>query len=134
MSNSLHRVGGLEPPTTTELTTTNATTVYTAGKYLQTIEAIVLANVDTSTACRVTLRWVDSTPTARIFWNGIIAADSTHVVDYIPIIAGEKYKVRSITAQAQAANDISVTVITSAQTPETPKAPAQAGFQMGKPA
>lgn len=132
MSTSLNRIGGLEPPTTTILPDTSANTVFTGGKYIQTIEAIVLANVDTTTACRVTLRWVDATPTAHIFWNGVIAADSTHVVDYIPLIAGVKYKVRSITAQAQAANDISVTVITSAQTPETPKAPM--GMQMGKPA
>jgi hypothetical protein len=114
MSVTLNRSGGLEPPETTALTTADATTVHTASAYfVRIIEAIVLANIDVANACEVTLRWVNATPTATIFWQGDIPAGTTVVIDTIPIMTDGKGTVRSITAEAENANDINVTVITS---------------------
>lgn len=115
MSVDLVRQGNLEAPETTLLNSADAITVHTGLNYGRVIEAIVLANVDVANACEVTLRWVDSTPTAYVFWQGDIAAGTTTVINTIPILTSETGKVRSITAEAENADDISVTVITSAQ-------------------
>lgn len=114
MSITLNRVAGLEPPTTTALTTTNATAVHTpdAG-YQSIVECIVLANVDTANTCYVILAWNDGSTDAT-FWTGTVAAGSTTIIDSIPIVTRSDGKVRSIKATAAAANDINVTVITSA--------------------
>jgi hypothetical protein len=115
MSITFNRVAGLEAPTTTALTTTNATQVYApyAGDG-QTVEVIMLANVDNSNACRVTLATNDGS-TDTVFWNGEIAAGVTTIIDSVPIMTKTDGKVRAIKATAAAANDINVTVISSAQ-------------------
>lgn len=114
---SLFRQGALEPPVTTALSSADPTTIHTAStKYMQIVEAIVLANVDTTNACAVTLRWVNATPTAVVFWQGDVAAGETVVIDNIAILTDGRGLVRSISAEAENADDIVVTVITSAQT------------------
>lgn len=121
MSVTLNRTAGLERPESTLLTTTDATTVHTASATgARVIEAISLANVDNSNACIVTLRWVDATPTASVFWHGEVAAKDTEIIDNLPILTQGDGKVRSITAQAASANDIWVTVITSASSKQAP--------------
>lgn len=121
MSVNLARVGGLEPPETTALDTTNETTVLSGtDKYLRTVEAISLANEDTSNACRITLKWVDATPTSRTYWIGSVPAGETVKIDDMPILLDGKGRVRSISATAQNANDVTVTVISSAQTKQSP--------------
>ena len=114
MSVNLQRLGNLAPPVTTALTTADATTILTGRTTsLMVVEAIVLTNVDLANACEITLRWVNATPTAVIFWQGDIAAGTTVVIDNIPIVVDGKGTVRSLTAEAEAANDVNVTVITS---------------------
>lgn len=114
MSVDLIRDGSLEPPQHTELTTTNATTVHTASSaYNRIIESISLANVDAANACIVTLAWVDATPTSHTFWHGEVAAKSTTIVKDLPLVTSGTGVVRSITAQAAAANDIHVNVFSS---------------------
>lgn len=116
MSATLYRSGGLEPPTSTDLTTTSATTILTGlTTYIRVVEAIVLANIDATNACIVLLEWVDKDTVAHVFWSKEVAAKDTVVIDTIPMLVDGKGKVRSIRATAASANDISVTVITSAQ-------------------
>lgn len=111
---SLTRYGGLEPPESTTLTTTNATAILTGlTTYTKVVETITIVNVDTANACECTLRWVDATPTATHFWRGDIAAGETKILDTIHFPVDGKGKVRSLTAQAENANDLVVTVITS---------------------
>lgn len=115
MSITFNRVAGLEAPTTTALTTTNATEVYApyAGDG-QTVEVIILANVDTANTCYVILATNDGS-TDTTFWTGTVAAGSTTIIDSIPIMTKTDGKVQSIKATAANANDINVTVISSAQ-------------------
>lgn len=115
MSINLNRTAGLEEPETTALTTADATVVHTASTYFKrVVEAIVLANVDTTNACGVTLYTNDGS-TDTVFWIGDVAAGETSVVDTIRILTDGNGGVRSIKAEAENANDINVTVITSAQ-------------------
>lgn len=121
MSTSLNRTGRVQPPETTELTTTNPTTVFSSStKQIDMIEAIVLTNVDNSNACIVKLEWADSTPTWKAFYNKNVAAADTVVIENIPLLLDGNGKVRTIRATAAAANDIFVTVIASAQTKQAP--------------
>ena len=114
MSATLFRQGSIEPPESTLLTTTNATAVMTASdKFVRVVEAILLANVDASNACIVTLEWRDATPTDSVFWHGEVPAKSTVTIDAAPLLTDGKGKVRSIRATAASANDIWVTVVTS---------------------
>jgi hypothetical protein len=114
MSVNLNRLGGLEPPETTALTTTNATVVHTASTtFVRAIETIVLCNVDNTNACVVLLSWNDGS-TDTTFWNGEVASGETVIIDNIPILTDGKGKVRSVKATAAAADDINVTVISSA--------------------
>jgi hypothetical protein len=115
MSITFNRVAGLEAPTTTALTTTSATQVYApyAGDG-QTVEVIMLANVDTANTCYVILATNDGS-TDTTFWTGTVAAGSTTIIDSVPIMTKTDGKVRAIKATAAAANDINVTVISSAQ-------------------
>jgi hypothetical protein len=114
MSVNLNRLGGLEPPETTALTTTNATVVHTASTaFVRAIETIVLCNIDNTNACVVLLSWNDGS-TDTTFWNGEVASGETVIIDNIPILTDGKGKVRSIKATAAAADDINVTVISSA--------------------
>ena len=84
MSATLYRSGGIEPPESTNLSTTSATPILTGlGQYIKVVETIVLANVDPSNACIVKLEWVDKTPTAHTFWNKEIPAKDTVVIDSI---------------------------------------------------
>jgi hypothetical protein len=116
MSITFNRVAGLEAPTTTALTTTNATQVYApyAGDG-QTVEVIMLANVDTANTCYVILATNDGSTDAPPFWTGTVAAGSTTIINEAPIMTKTDGKVRAIKATAAAANDINVTVISSAQ-------------------
>jgi hypothetical protein len=114
VSVNLTRIGGLEPPETTALTTTNATVVHTASTaFVRAIETIVLCNIDNTNACVVLLSWNDGS-TDTTFWNGEVASGETVTIDNIPILTDGKGKVRSIKATAAAADDINVTVISSA--------------------
>lgn len=116
MTATLNRVGAIEPPVSTSLSTTSATTVLTGlTTYIKVVETICLANVDLTNAVEVTLRWVDATPTETVFWQGDVAAGETKIIDNIPLVVDGKGTVRSISAQANTANDIVVTVIASAQ-------------------
>lgn len=115
MSVSLSRVGALEPLETTPLTTADPTTIHTASSdYRRVIEFILLANIDTANNCEVTLRWLDEAATATVFWQGDITAGETKILE-IPIVTDGKGTVRSLTADAENANDINVTVISSVQ-------------------
>lgn len=123
MTVSLFRQGSIEPPTSTALTTTNETTVLTGlTTYLKTVEVITIVNTDTANACECTLRWVSSAPASTAFWRGDIAAGETKVIDNIPVIVDGKGIVRSISAQAEAANDLTVNVFTSAMSKQTQNA------------
>ena len=116
MSATLYRYGSIEPPVSTAVLDTATTILTGLTAYLKVVETITLANVDQSNACYCTLRWVDGTPTATVFWQGDVAAGETKVIDNIPIIVDGKGKVRSLTAQAETTGDIVATVITSQQT------------------
>lgn len=123
MSATLYRNGGLEPPETTDLTTTSAFTLLTGlTTYIKVVEAIILANIDPTNPCIVKLEWVDETPTGHTFWNKEVAAKDTIIIDTIPMLVSGRGKVRSIRATASVANYISATVITSAQGKESPLA------------
>ena len=114
MSVNLQRAGSLETPETTLLTTTNATTIHTASsKFLRVIETIVIVNFDVN-ASEITLSWVDATPTSTIFYFADIPSKSTVIIDNIPMMTSGIGIVRSITATAEVANELNVTVITSA--------------------
>jgi hypothetical protein len=120
MTVTLHTHGGIEPPASTALTTTNETTVLTGlTTYLKRIEVITIVNSDVSNNCECTLRWVSAAPASTAFWRGDIAAGETKIFDNIPIIVDGKGTVRSISAQAENANDLTVTVITSAQSKQS---------------
>jgi hypothetical protein len=120
MSVTLNRHGGIEPPESTALTTANETTVLTGlTTYIKMVEVITVVNSDTSNACECTLYWVSSAPASTRFWRGDIAAGETRVIDNIPVLVDGKGKVRSISAQAENANDLTVTVITSAQSKQS---------------
>jgi len=111
---SLNRYGGLEPPTSTALTTVDATAILTGiTTYIKIVETIIIANVDLANACECTLRWVNATPTATVFWQGDIPAGTTVIIDNIHMPVDGKGTVRSLTADAENANDLVVTVITS---------------------
>ena len=115
MSVHLGRVASLEPPESTALTTTNATTVHTAStNFKRVVETITIANTDTANNCECTLTWVDVTPTSYTFWRKDIVAGTTEVLDNIPIITDGNGTVRLIQATAENANDLTITVITSA--------------------
>lgn len=119
MSVSLNRVGGLEPPESQLLTTTNATTIISASTaYGRTVEQVILSNIN-GTDRIVLLEWVDSTPTSYKYWRDTVPANDTVIVE-IPILLQGNGKVRSIKATAANANDIWVTVISSAQTKQAP--------------
>lgn len=121
MSVTLNRTSSLEPIETTELTTTNPTTVHAASdKFIRVVEAISLANVDAANACVVKLEWVDSAAAAHVFWNKEVPAKDTVVIDSLPILTAAGGKVRSIRATAANAGDIHVSVISSAQSRQPP--------------
>jgi hypothetical protein len=114
MSIALNSTGQVEPITYTALTTTNATAVLTVSAfYQQRIEAILLCNVDTANTCYVTLSWNDGS-SDFVFWTGTIAAGDTEIIEAAKLVMRTDGKVRVIKATAAAANDINVTVITSA--------------------
>lgn len=116
MSITLNRSASLEPVESTLLDGTGAITIHTASTaYARVVEVIALANIDASNACIVTLHTVDATPTSRVFWSGEVPAKSTVIIDTLKVTTQGNGKVRSITATAANANDIWVTVITSAQ-------------------
>ena len=123
MTVSLFRQGSIEPPTSTALTTTNETTVLTGlATYVMTVEVITIVNSDTANACECTLRWVSSAPASTAFWRGDIAAGETKVIDNIPVVVSGTGTVRSISAQPESANDLTVNVFTSAQSKQTQNA------------
>jgi uncharacterized protein YPO0396 len=114
MSIALNSTGQVEPITYTALSTTNATAVLTVNAhYQQRTEAFVLCNVDVANSCYVTLSWNDGS-SDFVFWTGTVATGSTTIIDNIKIVMRTDGKVRVIKATAAAANDINVTVITSA--------------------
>lgn len=122
MSISLSRVAGLEPPESTTLDGTGAVTVHTASaKFTRVVEAIGITNTD-SGAYVVTLHWVDATPASFAFWKKSVAANTTEIIDALPILTQAGGKVRSITATAASDpnNAVTVTVITSAQGRQAP--------------
>lgn len=116
MSVDLIRQGLIEPPTTTALTGTSATTIIAAdASYRRVVEKIVLANVDASNACTILLHWVSAAPASSLLWSGEVAAKSSTILDLPVLLAGNGI-VRSLTATAGAGNDVTVTVFTSANT------------------
>lgn len=122
MSVNLNRVGGLEPPETTELDALTPITVFTSSDtYGRTVETIVVANTGAA-PCEVTLEWVDAAAAAKTFWHKDIPAEDTVVISEIPILAQGTGKVRSIRATAEIVDVIWVTCISSAQTKQSPVA------------
>jgi len=116
MTVTLNRHGGIEPPASTPLTTANETTILTGlTTYIKMVEVITIVNSDVSNACECTLRWVSAAPASTSFWRGDIAAGETKVIDNIPVLVDGKGTVRSISAQAENANDLTVNVFTSKQ-------------------
>lgn len=116
MSVDLIRQGLIEPPTTTALTGTSATSIIAAdASYRRVVEKVVLANADTSNACTILLHWVDATPTSHLLWSGEVPAKDTKILD-LPVILQGNGVVRSLTATAGAGNDVTVTVFTSSNT------------------
>ena len=121
MSVNLNRVGGLEPPETTELDVLTPITVFTSSDtYGRTVETIVVANIGAA-PCEVTLEWVGAS-TAKIFWHKDIPAEDTVIISEIPILAQGTGKVRSIRATAEIVDVIWITCISSAQTKQSPVA------------
>ena len=116
MSVDLIRQGLIEPPTTTALTGTSATTIIAAdASYRRVVEKIVLANADTTNACLILIHWVSAAPASSLLWSGDVPAGETVIVE-LPVILAGNGVVRSLTATAEAANDVTVTVFTSANT------------------
>jgi hypothetical protein len=119
MTVNLNRIAGLEEIETTALTTADATVIHTASSvFKRVIEMIVITNVDTANNCEVTLSWNDGS-TDTTFWNKDVVALTTEIVE-IPILTDGRGRVRSIKAEAEAANDINVTVVTSVQSRQDP--------------
>lgn len=121
------RAGRLEPPSTTLLTTTDPTVVVSGtDKHLRCVESISIVNTNAA-ARTVKLQWFDATPAGYTFWFKDVPAEDTILVDTLPIIMDGKGKVREIKATAEAGNDISVTVISSALDKQTPLPTPNAG-------
>ena len=117
MSITLNRSGSIEAPASTAIDGTNPVAVHTASsKYVQIVEAISVTNTD-SGAYVITLSWVDATPTSYAFWKKSVAANTTEIIDSLPILTSGVGTVRSITATSASDpnNAVTVTVITSAQ-------------------
>lgn len=111
MSVSTSLAGVVQPPSTTLLTTTAKTDVFTASdKYVQKVVSLSIANEDTSSAILVTLHWNDGT-SDHCFWVKEVAAKSTEIVSDIPLSLSSRVSTQKIKATAGTGNKISVTVV-----------------------
>lgn len=127
MSINLARIGRLEPPSTTLLTTTDPTQVVAGtDKHLRCVESISIVNTNAA-ARTVTLTWVDAGPASFKFWHKSVPGNDTIIEDSLPIILDGKGKVREVQATASNANDISITVVSSALDKQTPLPTSNAG-------
>jgi hypothetical protein len=111
--------GILQQPTSLLLTTTNVTDVLTVAS--GTVDTVTLngwkiVNRD-STDRKVTLWWHDGTTALAIF-EGVVGANSTMWDDDVEIKLFAKTAEKKIQAQAAAASQVTVTLITS-RTPQT---------------
>ena len=107
--------GFLDEPTQLLLTTTDVTDVkaIAAGTTaITTVHGMILVNAGAS--ARVVSVWVVKDTTSRLIWTGSIAAGTTETeaLKY-PLKLYAKSTARKITAQAAAANEVTVTLITS---------------------
>lgn len=116
MTVSFQITGNLQSPVTTALDSTSETDVFepaTTGQY--TVIAIAVANVDTSNACRATVRWSDGS-TSNVMFTDSVAAGETIMIPVVPIplfpnATDGNGAAKKITAQAENADDLVVTVI-----------------------
>jgi hypothetical protein len=115
--------GVLLPPTTTTLTTTNATDVFVPVKTPHTVINISVVNVDASNTCTLVLRWHDGTNAYPFYSATIAAAGNVNIDNALPLLlqpdAGDGNGVaKKITAQAGATNDLVVTVTATQTMPQ----------------
>jgi flavin reductase (DIM6/NTAB) family NADH-FMN oxidoreductase RutF len=104
--------GALERPTTTALSTTDATDVFIAPSTGPvTVTGIIVVNTDTSNACRVTLSYHIGGTDYVIFTGEIEAGETETEALKSPIRLDGKHAVSKIKAQASAGGDLVVTVI-----------------------
>lgn len=114
MSVSTSLAGIVQPPSTTLLTTTAKTDVFTASdKYVQKVVSIAVANEDTSSAVKVTLHWHDGTDD-HCFWVKEVAAKSTEIVSDIPLALSSRVATQKIKATAGTGNVVSITIVSVA--------------------
>ena len=113
MSATFPLTGHIDPPSSTKLTTTNQTDVFTAdAAFTQKVIAIWIANEDTSNDIKVTLHWNDGS-TDYAFFVGSIPSEDTLVLD-TPLRLSSQINTEKIKATAATANQITVTIITAA--------------------
>lgn len=123
MSVNLNIGGSLLPPSSVALSSTNETDVFAPASGPCTVISIAIANQDTSNACRVTIRWSDGTNTYRIFTGNIEAGETEGVTHGLPLIVvpsaiNGQAVAKKITAQAAAADDLTVTIIATRAMPQ----------------
>lgn len=115
--------GALLAPTTTALSSSSETDVFVADLGIAaTVIGIVVASIDGSNACHVTLRWNDGS-TSYVLWTGDVAADETVTPDVPPVLlnpaaADGAGVAKKITAQASTGGDLVVTVVATASMPQ----------------
>ena len=105
-------IGAIQEPTSVALSTTDVTDIYTLGS-TETVRivGIIVANVDASNACGIKL-WYTLGSTDYLIYQGDVAAQST-VTEALahPLHLDGRKGTRKIRAQAEAADDLTVTVI-----------------------
>lgn len=99
----------------TKLTTTGATTVYTAAAGTQPVViAVNVCNIDGTSSADITLSWVDSSAAATylIESTNAVAADTNEITEFpVALDDGD-----TIVATASAANDLDV-IVTVVESP-----------------
>lgn len=123
MSTVYQTSGSLETPVTTALATDTETDIYAPpdAKIRATVIGISVANVDTSNACRVTLRWSDGTSSFVFFTDSVPAGETITLTAGLPMLLNTQAAdgngvAKKVTAQAATAGDLVVTVIASVST------------------
>lgn len=124
MSVNLAIGGALLPPSSTALAGTVETDVFVAaGGSPSTAISIAIANQDTASACRVTIRWSDGTNAFHLFTGNIEAGETEGVLHGLPLVlnpsaANGAGVAKKITAQAAAGGDLTITVIATRAMPQ----------------
>lgn len=109
MSAAVNYAGIPQFPVRTALTTSAADIFTPTGAGLYIVTGIRIANIDNTNTSRCRLYWTDTGPTDRLFFNDIIAADDSILIED-PMLVHELGLATKLRGDAQADNDLVVTV------------------------